>query len=476
MTKELTKGNPFKLILFFAIPIFLGNVIQQLYNIVDTLIVGHTVSTNVMTGIGCTGSITFFILGFANGLTSGFGIKLSQCFGSGDTEALKKNIATSLILCAAMSVILMSIAIPLTSPLLKMMKTGKEYFDYAYWYLMIIFAGIAATVLYNMVAYALRAIGDSKAPLMFLAVSAVLNIGFDLLFILVFKLNYTGAALATVLSSLISGIASLIYMFWRYPFIRLKAKDFKTSSKLIFGQISIGLPMALQFSITAIGCIIQQTALNGLNDTNKGCVTAYTAAAKIHNFVDQTLFAIGTTVANYVGQNTGAEKYGRIKDCVFVSMIYVVICWIAGILLCLLLGNSMMGLFIDKSTGDGLLYYDKIISYGKRFLMCQSSMYIMLGAILVYRSALQGMGRSSIAVIAGIMELIGRSVASFVLVKLLGYTGICFSDPIAWIAANLYLIPTYYVIISKKKGSREYTLLSLFKKHKITTEVKDNND
>lgn len=470
MTKDLTKGNPFKLILFFSIPIFFGNVIQQLYNIVDTVIVGHTVSTNAMTGIGCTGSITFFILGFANGLTAGFGIKLSQCFGAGNIDSLKKNVATSLILCAALSVVLTAIAIPLTSPLLKIMKTGKDYFAYAYWYLIVIFAGIAATVLYNMVAYTLRAIGDSKAPLVFLTISAFLNIGLDLLFVLVFKFEYTGAALATVLSSFVSGVVSLIYMFWKYPFIRLNKKDFKTSSKLIFGQLTIGLPMALQFSVTAIGCIFQQTALNGLNADNKGCVTAYTAASKIHNLVDQPLYAIGTAVANYVGQNTGAEKYGRIKDCVFVSMIYVAISWIVGIILCMLFGSVMMSLFIDKTTGDGLLYYNKIISYGKRFLLCQSSMYLTLGAILVYRNALQGMGHSSIALIAGFMELIGRSVASFVFVKFLGYTGICFSDPIAWIAADLFLIPAYYIVISKNKDKREYSVHNLLKKRKTVSE------
>lgn len=454
--KDLTKGNPFKLILLFALPVFCGNVFQQLYNMVDTIIVGNTVSAAALTGVGLTGPISFLILGFVNGLTAGFSVRVSQRFGAGDMDGVRRSVAMSFLLCILLTGILTAIAVPLTALLLRLMNTPSEYFDYAYYYLFTLFCGMGATVFYNILAGVLRAIGDSKTPLFFLILAAALNIALDFAFIVGFKMHYCGAALATVTSQLLSGCACLIYMLKRYPLLRLKKKDFAWSWSLAGGHIAIGLPMALQFSITAIGCIVQQTALNGLNGSYPGAVTAYTAASKIDGIATQTFVAIGTSVANYVGQNYGAGRYDRIRKGVHICMLYTVIGAVIGLAFCVGLCRPMMGLFLNPETDETVaLWYDDIIAYGQKYLLFQSGSYLLLGAIFVYRNALQGIGKSTITMFAGVTEVIGRVVTAFVFVKLWGFTGVCLSNPMAWLAADIFLLITYYLVMRKRGGQEK---------------------
>ncbi len=306
--KDLTKGNPYKLIVLFALPVFLGCVFQQLYSMADTVIVGNTVNAAAFTGVGLTGPISFLILGFVNGLTAGFGVRIAQRFGAGDEDGVRRAVAISFLLCIGMTVLVTALAVPLTAPLLRLIKTPEEYFEYARSYLVIIFCGIGATVFYNMTAGILRAIGDSRSPLYFLVAAAVLNVGLDFAFIVGLKMHYHGAALATVISQLLSGAACLAFMLIRYPMLRLKKSDWKWDGKIVGGHIAVGLPMALQFSITAIGCIFQQTALNGLPESSLGAATAYVAASRIDNLANQTFNALGTAMATYAGQNSGAGR------------------------------------------------------------------------------------------------------------------------------------------------------------------------
>lgn len=454
--KDLTKGNPFQLIILFALPVFLGNVFQQLYNMVDTIIVGNTVSAAALTGVGLTGPISFLILGFVNGLTAGFSVRVSQKFGAGDTDGVRRAVAMSFLLCIILTVFVTSAAVPLTAPLLRLMNTPEAYFDYAYYYLFTIFCGIGATVFYNILAGVLRAIGDSKTPLVFLIIAAALNIALDFAFIVGLKMHYCGAALATVVSQLLSGGACLAYMLKRYSFLRLKKADFAWSWSLAGGHIAIGLPMALQFSITAIGCIVQQTALNGLNDSYPGAVTAYTAASKIDAIATQSFAAIGTAIANYTGQNYGAGRYDRIRKGVNVCMLYTVAGALFGIAFCVGLCRPLMGLFLNPETDETVaLWYDEIIAYGKQYLLFQSVSYLLLGTIFVYRNALQGIGKSAVTMFAGVTEVVGRVVTAFVFVKLWGFTGVCLSNPLAWLAADIFLLITYYVIMRKRGGQEK---------------------
>lgn len=455
--KDLTKGNPYKLIALFALPVFLGCVFQQLYNMVDTVIVGNTVSASAFTGVGLTGPLTFLILGFVNGLTAGFSVRVAQRFGADDKEGVRKAAAMSFMLGAIIAAVLTAIAVPLTAQLLKLMDTPAEYFDYAYYYLFTVFCGIGSTVFYNLVAGILRAIGDSKTPLYFLIASAVLNVALDFAFIVGLKMHYCGAALATVISQVLSGVVCFIYMLARYPQLRLKRSDFRWNWRLAGGHIAVGVPMALQFSITAVGCIFQQTALNGLNDRLTGAVTAYAAAAKIDSLATQTLVALGTAMATYTGQNSGAGRYDRVRKGVRVGLVYTLACSAFGIAFCFGLGTPLLKLFLNPDKDPVLaLHYDEVLAYGKQFLFTRGWFYIPLGLIHVYRNALQGIGKSALAMIAGITELAGRSLASFVLVNAWGFLGVILSDPTAWLAADVFLIVSYYIVMSRiEKKNRE---------------------
>lgn len=449
--KDLTKGNPFKLILLFALPVLMGNIVQQLFSMVDTVIVGNTVNADALTGVGMTGSIIFCILGFANGLSAGFSVRVSQRFGAGDEEGLKRAVAMSFTLCAIISVVMTAIAVPLTGPLLRLLDTPDRYFDYAYAYLMTIFCGIAASVFYNVLSGILRALGDSKSPLVFLMLAAVLNIGLDLVFILVFQMHYTGAALATVFSNLLSAICCFIYMWKKYPVLRLKKKDFAWDWHVAGGHMAVGLPMALQFSVTAVGCMIQQSALNGLNAQYPGVVTAYTAASKIDNLGMQIFIAIGTAIANFTGQNYGAKNHERIQKGVNVALIYTLVGYLVSLVICLVASQPLMSLFInEENTGDYATILDQLFAYGKQYLLCQFSMYFFLGLIHIYRNALQGMGKSAVTTFAGVLELLGRAVTAFVLVEIWGFDGFCFSNALAWIAADVFLLAVYYVTMRKR--------------------------
>lgn len=454
--KDLTTGNPFKLILFFAFPVFLGFVFQQFYNMVDTIIVGNTVGPDAFTGVGLTGSITFLVIGSMNGLTAGFAVKVAQAYGAGEESGVRRAVGMSYLLSIAIAVIVTAIAAPLTGVLLDLMQTPSEYYDYAYQYLFIIFCGIPATVFYNIVAALMRAVGDTKTPLYFLIFSAVLNVGLDFLFILVFRMYYTGAALATVLSQLVSGALCLLVALRRYPLLRPAKSDFKWDWRLAGGHLAQGLPMALQFSITAIGCMVQQTALNGLDAAIPGVVTAYTAASKIDGISTQTFVSLGGAMATYTGQNYGAGKYDRIRKGVLVGMIYSAISVGIGFLINVGLCEPLMRLFLNTDLSANVAaHYEEVLGYGRQYLLWQSSFYIFLGAIYVFRNTLQGIGRSFVTTFAGVAELIGRIIASLLFVRFWGFVGICMSNPVAWIAAVIFLVTTYCICIRKASRANQ---------------------
>ena len=346
------------------------------------------------------------------------------------------------------------------------MRTPGKYYAYAYWYLFVCFAGIGSTTLYNLTAATLRAVGDTVAPLVIRGVCSAMNSGLNFLFILAFRMNYTGVALATVGSQFFSGFGGLVYMIKRYPVLRPAAGDWRAAVRLWRGHIAIGLPMALQFSVTAVGCIFQQSALNALDDSLPGVVTAYAAASKISNLFDGIFSALGTTMATYAGQNYGAREYGRIKDGVFTGLVYTLVLWAFGFAFCFFLTGAVTGLFLDKSSGDAALYYAEMIAYSKKYMFCQSVFFGPLLLIHVYRNVLQGMDRSVLTMAAGVMELFGRALSSFLFVKLFSFTGICLSNPTAWVAADLFLVVCYYAIIRKYPSECRYSLSRLFRSRK----------
>ena len=439
MTSDLTAGKPLRKIILFTIPIFIGNVFQQLYSMVDAIIVGQTINNDALAGVGATGAISFLIIGFVQGLTAGFAVKTSQLFGAKDEEGVRRSIASSILLGAVLTVVLTAVSVVTTMPLLKLMQTPDDIIGYSYDYIVTIYWGLIATVFYNLGSSVLRAIGDSRTPLVFLVVAAVLNVGLDFLFIVAFKMGVAGAGWATVLSQGVSAIGCFAFLFARFKRFRIRGKHFANPLMFYWQHMAIGLPMALQFSITSIGMMVQQTALNKLGSV---AVTAYTAASKIDNLATQSLYALGSTVATYCGQNYGAGQFSNIRKGVRYSMAIGVVCALVGLAFVTLGAEPMTKLFSSDVT-------DEIMDMSKQYLLWQGGFYIFLAIIFVYRDALQGIGRSALTMVGGMLEVAGRVVASLVFAKHFGFAGICASNPTAWVFVDIFLVIAYVVILHR---------------------------
>ena len=445
MTNDMTKGNPLKIFIFFSKPLLIGNVFQQLYSMVDTIIVGRFVGVDALAAVGTTGSMFFLVNGMIQGLTSGFAVLVSQKFGAKDEVGIKKAVASNILLTLVSTFTITFIALILKKPLLTLMNTPSNIFDNANIYITIIFAGLITQALYNMSAGILRALGDSKTPLYFLIVSSILNVVLDLVFIINFNMGVAGAAYATNIAQGFSAILCLIYSYKKFKVLRLKKEDFKVESNYYTNHLRIGVPMGLQFSVTAIGVIIVQSAINIFGSA---VIASYTAASKVLQLVMQPSISFGVTIATYAGQNLGAGKFDRIKNGMkIMNKISVVTSLIAGFAL-VFLGKYFVTLFIENPTTEILRYAQQVFNYSAVF-------FIPLGFIFVYRNVLQGMGESFIPMMAGVYELLARALVAFTLPKFIGFTGICLSDPIAWIAASVPLM----MKIKKVLFYKQYLLL-----------------
>lgn len=440
MTKDMTTGSPVKLILSFSVPLLIGNIFQQFYNMVDAIIVGRYVGVDALAAVGATGSITFLIYGFILGLSGGFTILISQKFGANDEEGVKKAVASAIFLSVIITALATIISLISARPLLNLMNTPTNIIEDSLSYLNIIYIGLFATVLYNLLSGVLRALGDSKTPLYFLVIASLLNVVLDLLFVITFNMGVAGAAVATIISQFVSGALCLIYISKKFAILRLKKEhltniDFSITRK----QLKIGIPMALQFSITAIGTIILQTSLNGFGST---AVAAFTAATKVEQLVMQPLVSFGVTMATYCGQNLGAKRFDRIKEGVKkATIIAISISIISGIIVTIF-GGTFTNLFLDNPDPE-------VLNLSVTFLNIVSIFFIPLGLIFIYRNTLQGIGESFIPMVAGGLELIARTLVAFTLPSLIGFKGICYAGPLAWIFAAVPLVITY--IIKAKK-------------------------
>lgn len=442
MAKDLTVGKPVKLIMAYSMPLLIGNIVQQLYSMVDTIIVGNYIGEDALAAVGSTGAISFLVLGFIFGLTGGFAVLTAQKYGEKDENGLRRAVATSIVLCLIMTLILTILSVVTTRPLLKLMNTPDNIIEDAYRYIIVIYYGIGATMLYNMTACILRAIGDSKTPLYFLVLSSILNIILDLVLIINFNMGVAGAAIATVISQGIAGVLCLIYMLQKYPILRLRKADFKMDIKLINHHWYLGLPMAFQFSVTAIGVIILQGALNLFGSTK---IAAYTAATKVEQLVTQPASTFGVTMANYTGQNLGAGQIDRIKDGVKKCLIITILFAILAAIIAVLFGEFLTSLFIKKDSPN----LPELFEASRTYLNTIAIFFPMLNIIFIYRNALQGMGKSLMPFMAGVFELIARTIAAFTLPSIIGYQGICLAGPVAWFAAAIPLGITYFLVMPK---------------------------
>lgn len=434
MTNDMTKGNPVKLILLFSIPLLVGNVFQQFYSMVDTIIVGRYVGVDALAAVGSTGSLVFLVNGFVSGITSGFSVLVSQRYGAKDEKGLKESVASAIKL-SVISIILITIISVITAkPLLILMNTPSNIIEDATTYILIIYGGVVTTYIYNLLAGFLRAIGDSKTPLYFLIISSILNIILDLYFIIKLNMGVSGVGYATIISQGFSALLCIFYTYKKYKILRVHREHFKSSKKYNRTHLKIGIPMALQFSITAIGIMTVQAALNIFGST---VIASYTAASKVLQLVMQPAITFGVTMATYTGQNLGAKKYDRIKEgvkkCTVISLITSLI---AGAVL-IFIGKYFVCLFISNPS-------DEILRYAQYVLTLSAVFFIPLGLIFIYRNALQGIGESFVPMMAGVYELVARAIVAFTLPHFIGFAGICLSDPIAWLAACLPLAYTYF--------------------------------
>lgn len=446
MTKDMTAGSPAKLILFFSIPLLIGNIFQQFYSMADTVIVGRFVGVQALAAVGSTGSLSFLIMGFVMGICGGFSVIVAQKFGANDEDGVRRSVATSIILCIIITIILTIISVVSAKPLLHLMNTPDDIIGDATAYITIIYAGTFATVFYNMISSILRALGDSKTPLYFLIVSSILNVVLDLVFIINFSMGAKGAAYATVISQAVSGLLCLIYTRKKYKILRLQKKDWIFDKNFALKHLKIGIPMALQFSITAIGVMVIQSALNAFGST---VIAAYTASSKVEQLVTQPAVTFGVTMATYSGQNLGAGKLNRIKEgvkkCTIISLIFSII---AGIVV-VFFGKYFIELFI---SGD----QENVIGYAQQYLNIIAIFFPILSLLFIYRNTLQGIGHAFVPMMAGAAELLARFVVAFTLPVLLGYTGICLASPLAWIAATIPLSITYFKRINEMLNEKKF--------------------
>lgn len=441
MQTDMTMGKPFKMILNFTIPVFIGNIFQQFYSMVDAIIVGKFVGTKGLAAVGATGTITFLILGFLMGLTAGFTVLTSQKFGAGKMDEMRQTVGNAAVLSAIVSAVMTAVSMIGMRSLLVFMHTPADIFDDAYAYIMIICGGIFAQVLYNILASILRALGNSKTPLYFLIISAILNIVLDLVFIIVFHWGAPGAAWATVISQGISGVLCLIYIVKYVPELKLKKSDWKLRGNLVKIQISVGIPMGLQYSITAIGTMMVQSALNILGSYH---VAAFTAGNKIENIFTQAYVALGTAMATYNAQNIGAGKLERVREgfrkAHLIGIGYSIV---TGIVL-VTVGKYLSYLFISDNAAE-------VIPMVDTYLRCVGIFLIPLHFVNVLRNGIQGMGYGILPMMAGVAELVGRGVTAVIAAGKKSYFGTCMASPMAWIIASALLIGMYFYVMKDMK-------------------------
>ena len=431
MTKDLTSGSPLKVILMFTFPLVLGNLFQQFYALADTIIVGRFCGVSALASVGATGSVNYLILGFVIGVCNGFAIPIAQLFGARDYKDLRRHVANAAWLCIAASVVLTIATVALTRPMMQLMQTPDDIIDGAVIYIGWIFAGIPFIFLYNMVAAIMRALGDSKTPLYFLILTSALNIGLDLLFVIPFKFGVFGAALATDISQVISGVLSFIYLCRKFDVLKMQKDDLAFSKKACVRLMGIGVPMGLQCSITAIGSVIMQWAVNMLGST------AVAAAGKTQNLLTVPLESVGTAMATYAGQNLGASRMDRVRKGTNSAMLIILVYGLASAFILHFTDVQIMGLFLDTAKEVD------IVAMGREYLFWNSVFFVPLGALIVWRYTIQGLGFSSLAMLAGVAEMIARTAVAIILVPILGYFGAELANPAAWVAACLFLYPAY---------------------------------
>ena len=451
-SKEMTSGAIFPQLFTFLMPLLLGNLLQQTYSLIDAAIVGKFLGIHSLAAVGASTSVIFLILGFCNGCCAGFGIPVAQKFGARDYVVMRRYVNVGLQLAAMMSLVIAAISCFFCGDILRGMQTPDTIFEGAYAYPFVTFAGIPCTFFYNLLASIIRALGDSKTPFWFLLFSTILNILLDLFCIVVLGWGVKGAAIATVVAQGISAILCYLYMRRRFPILQAEsAADLHFDKRLAKTLLAMGVPMGLQFSITAIGSIMLQSANNALGTA---CVAAFSAAVRIKMFFICPFESLGIAMATYCGQNYGAGQIDRILQGIKVSLAMMLTYAVVSATIVALGARPMSRLFVDASEVE-------VLDYAVYYLRVICCFYPVLGVLCILRYSIQGVGFSNFAMFSGVAEMIARASVSLWVVPAFAFSGVSFGDPMAWCCADLFLIPAFIHVYHKIKERIAHEKVSL---------------
>lgn len=448
MIQNLTQGSPFKLIALFCLPVLIGNLFQQLYNISDILIVGRLLGVQSLAAVGATAPIFFVFLlvsfGFAGGLT----VVTAQRFGANDLNGMRASMAHSFMACTVLSVFMTIILVFFLTPILRLMNVPQEIEHDAYVFMSILSFGLVIMVFYNLLFGFVRALGDSRTPLYFLIFSTILNIVLNFILIYFFKFGVAGSALGTVLSISTAFLFFALYIYKKFPIIRLKKTDWRYNKKMMKEQLAIAIPMSVQFSVLSISMMVIQSTCNSFG---ADVIAAFTAALRIEQLATQPLLALGIAMATFSAQNWGAGKLSRIRHGVRLTALTSLVISVLMSLLVRYVGQNMISIFLDEKNMF-------IIQTGKTYLSISTLFYFFLSMIFIFRNTLQGMGKAFLPLMASLTELFVRSFAAIYLAKTMGYEGIFYASPLAWIGAAIVVSAGYFVTIRKinVKKSKNY--------------------
>lgn len=427
LTRDMTKGNPVKLILDFAGPMLIGNIFQQFYNMVDSMVVGKFVDSNALAAVGATGSSIFLIFGLTFGLSAGISIVISQYFGAGDYENVRKSFATATYMVFMASIIMGIVGFFVSRPLLELLSTPDAIIRQSEIYMKISFAGILGTAAYNGISAVLRALGDSITPLIFLIIASLLNVVLDLIFVIVFHWNVPGVAIATIISQLLSGIGCIIYALSKIKLLRIPLKEFKPDREIFVKCIRLGIPVALQNSFVSISMLALQSVINSFQET---IIAAYTVVSRIEQLVMQPFMSLGAAVASFTGQNIGAGKIDRAKKGIKSSILISIIFSFIMLPVMYFFGKYIMMLFTKKEEFE-------VVGYGVEGIRITCMFYSFLGLIFIARNFLSGAGDIRIPMIMGLTEVIVRVILSGYLSASIGFRGIFLATALTWAATGL---------------------------------------
>lgn len=435
----MTEGSPVSLILLFSVPMLIGNLFQQVYNLVDSVIVGKYVNADALAAIGATGSVTFLFFAICNGIGSGGGIITSQCFGKKDDEAVKSCIVNTGYIMLVFPIIIGIIAYILTVPILKFLDTPVEILKDATDYMKIMCVGLVFVSVYNYISSMLRALGDSRTPLFFLIFSCLLNTGLDFLFVVGFGMSVRGAGIATVISQFVSGVGCMLYAMKTNSYFKFTKENMKYNKHITMSVLKLGIPLSFQFSMIAISCMALQKVVNSFGKTT---VAAFSATSRIEQIIHQPYQTLGAALSTFTGQNYGANLKERVKEGYKKSLIIMVIFSIIMLPVMQLFSENIVRIFVDE---------EPVIVMGAKALRITSYFYVMLGTIYVVRGVLNGLGDSIFALINGIVEVLGRFIAPVLLVGIpaIGLWGIWWSVGIVWSLAGITALMRYFSFRNK---------------------------